>query len=81
MNPRQHLAGALVKMGEGDMAGAEAEFFEARDAAIQIDPGGPREAEVHSYLALFYTQQGQLEKASIHEEAAEHIFKKYGEMT
>jgi hypothetical protein len=69
----------MLKMGEGDAAGAEAEFESALAEARRIDPGGAREAEVLNYMALFYGQQGQAEKAAEMKLKAEAIFRKFEE--
>ena len=63
MNYQQHLALALVALGEGDMAGALAGLNDALVEAERVDPEGPRVAEVCSYLAKVQEQAGDPEAA------------------
>jgi hypothetical protein len=69
----------MLGMGDGDRAGALAEFQLALAEARRIDPGGAREAEVLNYLALFHGQGGDSEEAARCSAAAAAIFKKFEE--
>jgi hypothetical protein len=77
LNYTQLLAQAMLKMGEADRPGAEAEFQKALEEARRVDPRGPREAEVLSYLAHFHRQGGQEPEAQRFQEAAEAIFSRW----
>lgn len=67
----------MVMMGEGNPAAALKEFQAALDEARRVDPGGPREAEVLSTLALFHEQEGRHEEAGLRRREAEAIFSKF----
>ena len=80
MNYLQHISQAMLKMGDSDMSGAEAEFQVALAEARKVDPDGPREAEVLNYLALFYGQQGRQADADAASAKAGMIFKKFEDL-
>ena len=63
MNYQQHLALALVALGEDDLAQALAGLSEALREASRLDPEGPRVAEVCSYLAQVQLKAGDLDAA------------------
>jgi hypothetical protein len=63
MTYQQHLALALVALGEDDFVGALAGLQSALDEASRLDPEGPRVAEVCSYLAQVQLKAGDTEAA------------------
>ena len=79
MNYQQHLANALVHIGDNDEAGALAAFDEALQEARRLDAGGPREAEVQNYLAQFHTQAGRSAEARAALERVASIYEKFPE--
>ena len=73
------LSQAMVKLGEGDLAGAETAFLEAVAAAEKIDPQGPRQAEALNYLAQHYQSSGQSGKAAEALQAVLAIYERFPE--
>lgn len=71
----------MLKMGDNDRAGALAEFNLALAEARGIDPGGPREAEVLNYLALFHEQGGESAAAAAAKKAAQDIFSRFEDLS
>jgi hypothetical protein len=63
MTYQQLLAQALVALGEGDDAGAQAGLDAALAEAGRIDPDGPRVAEVLTYVAQVQRQAGRTAQA------------------
>ena len=64
MTYQQRLALALVALGEGDEAGAQAGLDAALAEAGRIDPEGPRVAEVLTYVAQVHLQAGRAVEAA-----------------
>lgn len=56
MNYQQHLSQALQALGDNDEAAALAALSAAEAAAAQVDPEGPRVAEVLNYVAQVQMQ-------------------------
>jgi hypothetical protein len=79
VNYRQHLAAAMVALGEGDAAAAHAELDHALQEARAVDADGPREAEVHSMAAQFHRQAGQDAQAQEAERKAAAIWARFPE--
>ena len=59
MNYQQHLALAMVHLGDNDEAQVQAELNAALAEAGRIDPDGPRVAECYNYVAQFHIQAGR----------------------
>jgi hypothetical protein len=64
MTYQQHLATAMVHLGDGDDAAALTAFEAALAEAGRVDPDGPRVAECLNYLARFHEQAGRAEAAA-----------------
>lgn len=79
MNYQQHIATAMVHMGDNDDAAALASFNDALAEARKLDADGPREAEVQNYLAQFHTQAGRPAKAKAALEVVVRIYEKFPE--
>ncbi len=77
MTYQQHLASAMVCLGDNDEAGALASFQAALAEARRIDPDGPREAEVQNYLAQFHQQAGREAEGRLAQEKADAIFGRF----
>jgi hypothetical protein len=77
MTYQQHLATAMVHLGDDDEAGALASFAAALAEARRIDPDGPREAECLNYLAQFYTQTSRSHEARVALEKVVFIYEKF----
>ena len=63
MNYQQHLAQALIALGENDDAGAMAGLEAALAEAGRIDPEGPRVAEVLTYVIQVHRLAGRRAEA------------------
>ena len=81
MNYQQHLATAMVHMGDADEAAALQSFLDALAEARRIDPDGPREAECLNYLAQFYTQTSRNHEARVALEKVVFIYDKFPEFS
>ncbi len=79
MTYQQLLSAALVKMGEGDFPGAELEMQAALAEAGRLDPEGPRQAEVYSYLAQLKLAAGDQAGYEEAKAKAEAIFRRFHE--
>jgi tetratricopeptide (TPR) repeat protein len=79
MTYQQHLATAMVHLGDNDEAAALASFQDALNEAKRIDPDGPREAECLNYLAQFYTQGSRHHEARVALEKVAFIYEKFPE--
>jgi tetratricopeptide (TPR) repeat protein len=79
MTYQQHLATAMVHLGDNDEAAALASFTDALNEAKRIDPDGPREAECLNYLAQFYTQASRHHEARVALEKVVFIYEKFPE--
>jgi hypothetical protein len=79
VNYRQHIAAAMLKMGDGDRAAALLEFGAALDEAGRVDPEGPRVAEVLSTMSVFHAQAGEETQAAACRARAEKIFSRFKE--
>ncbi len=79
MNYQQHLANALVHLGDNDEAAALAAFHEALQEARRLDADGPREAEVQNYLAQFHVQAGRSVEARTALETVVRIYERFPE--
>jgi hypothetical protein len=80
MNYQQHLALALVALGEGDLDGALAGLNAALAEAGRLDPEGPRVAEVCSYLAQVQIQAGRTEDARATQARVDAIWARFPEL-
>jgi hypothetical protein len=81
LNYKQHLASAMLCIGDGDRQGALKEFEMALQEARRIDPQGPREAEVLMSRALFHEQSFEEEEASKCRLAANAIYLKFQDLS
>jgi hypothetical protein len=79
MTYQQHLATAMVHLGDDDEAGALMAFSAALAEACRIDADGPREAECLNYLAQFYTQTSRNHEARVALEKVVFIYEKFPE--
>jgi tetratricopeptide (TPR) repeat protein len=79
MNYQQHIATAMVHLGDSDEAAAQQSFLDALAEARRIDPDGPREAECLNYLAQFYTQASRHHEARVALEKVVLIYGKFPE--
>lgn len=79
MNYSQHIATAMVHIGDNDEAAARASFNEALAEARKLDADGPREAEVQNYLAQFHAQAGRPAEARAALEAVVRIYERFPE--
>jgi len=59
MDYQQHLAQAMLALGEDDEARALQQLREAEIEAARVDPEGPRVAEVLNYAAQVQAQAGR----------------------
>lgn len=63
MSYTQRLSEALQALGEGDEAAALASLSQAETEAAQVDPEGPRVAEVLNYVAQVQMQASRPREA------------------
>jgi hypothetical protein len=77
MTYQQHLATAMVHLGDNDDAAALVSFNAALAEAGRVDPEGPRVAECLNYLARFHEQAGRQEEASAATAAARRIEERF----
>jgi len=77
VNYQQHLALALVALGDGDTAGALAGLQAALDEAARVDPEGPRVAEVCSYLVQVQRQAGDEAAAAATQQRVDAIWARF----
>ncbi len=77
MTYQQHLATAMVHLGDNDDAAALLSIVAALAEAGRVDPDGPRVAECLNYLARFHEQAGREKEAETASAAAKAIEERF----
>jgi hypothetical protein len=79
MNYQQHLAMAMVHLGDNDEAAMQASLDAALAEASRVDPDGPRVAECYNYVAQVHTQAGRDAEARAALEKVVRIYERFPE--